>query len=234
MVCETSFNTCRDKLASSALLLLVYLLTLMKSAEELTEQSTFDKALRVQPARRSLGLQPTALFTHNNRLINCKLSRTGFFSVMLGISQHQYFRDIKWCCLQASACSGIESQKSTAVTLGSPRAVRGQNLKIRFLEVFPGPRKCTCKVSSTSAQRSRSFGVVVDTAWTDGHLTGFRNHLGRDYELNVCDSHAGKHVLHRYYPLHSLISATLRGWRRCFVADQLWFMTRIRQEEDSL
>jgi len=29
-----------------------------------------------------------------------------------------------------------------------------------------------------------------------------------------------------------LISATLRGWRRCFVADQLWFMTRIREEED--
>ena len=27
-----------------------------------------------------------------------------------------------------------------------------------------------------------------------------------------------------------LISATLRGWRRCFVADQLWFMTRIREK----
>ena len=24
----------------------------------------------------------------------------------------------------------------------------------------------------------------------------------------------------------------LCGWRRCFVADQLWFMTRIREEED--
>ena len=29
-----------------------------------------------------------------------------------------------------------------------------------------------------------------------------------------------------------LISATLCGWRRCFVADQLWFMTRIREVED--
>jgi len=29
-----------------------------------------------------------------------------------------------------------------------------------------------------------------------------------------------------------LISATLCGWRRCFVADQLWLMTRIREEED--
>jgi len=29
-----------------------------------------------------------------------------------------------------------------------------------------------------------------------------------------------------------LISATLCGWRRCFVADELWFMTRIREEED--
>jgi len=29
-----------------------------------------------------------------------------------------------------------------------------------------------------------------------------------------------------------LISATLCGWRCCFVADQLWFMTRIREEED--
>ena len=28
-----------------------------------------------------------------------------------------------------------------------------------------------------------------------------------------------------------LISATLCGWRRCFVADQLCFMTRIREEE---
>jgi len=29
-----------------------------------------------------------------------------------------------------------------------------------------------------------------------------------------------------------LISATLCGWRRCFMADQLWLMTRIREEED--
>ena len=27
------------------------------------------------------------------------------------------------------------------------------------------------------------------------------------------------------------ISATLCGWRRCFVADQLWYMTRIREED---
>jgi len=29
-----------------------------------------------------------------------------------------------------------------------------------------------------------------------------------------------------------LISDTLCGWRRCFVADQLWFITRIREEEE--
>ena len=29
-----------------------------------------------------------------------------------------------------------------------------------------------------------------------------------------------------------LISATLYGWRRCFVADQLWLMKRIREEEE--
>ena len=29
-----------------------------------------------------------------------------------------------------------------------------------------------------------------------------------------------------------LISATLCGWRCCFVADQLWLMTRIREEEE--
>jgi len=29
-----------------------------------------------------------------------------------------------------------------------------------------------------------------------------------------------------------LISATLCRWRRCFVADQLWFMTCIREEEE--
>ena len=29
-----------------------------------------------------------------------------------------------------------------------------------------------------------------------------------------------------------LILATLCGWRRCFVADQLWFMTSIREEEE--
>ena len=28
-----------------------------------------------------------------------------------------------------------------------------------------------------------------------------------------------------------LISATLCGWRRCFVTDQLWFMTRIQEED---
>jgi len=27
-----------------------------------------------------------------------------------------------------------------------------------------------------------------------------------------------------------LTSATLCGWRRCFVAEQLWFMTRIREK----
>jgi len=31
-----------------------------------------------------------------------------------------------------------------------------------------------------------------------------------------------------------LISATLCRWRRCFVADQLWFMTRIREEEEEV
>jgi len=30
------------------------------------------------------------------------------------------------------------------------------------------------------------------------------------------------------------ISVTLCGWRRCFVADQLWLMTCIREEEDWL
>ena len=29
-----------------------------------------------------------------------------------------------------------------------------------------------------------------------------------------------------------LISATLCGWRRCFMADQLWLMKRIREEEE--
>ena len=29
-----------------------------------------------------------------------------------------------------------------------------------------------------------------------------------------------------------LISATLCGWRRCFVVDQLWFIQRIREEEE--
>ena len=28
-----------------------------------------------------------------------------------------------------------------------------------------------------------------------------------------------------------LILATICGWRRCFVADQLWFLTRIREED---
>ena len=31
-----------------------------------------------------------------------------------------------------------------------------------------------------------------------------------------------------------LISATLCGRRRCFVADQWWFMTRIREEEEAI
>jgi len=34
--------------------------------------------------------------------------------------------------------------------------------------------------------------------------------------------------------LWRLISATLCGWGRCFVADQLWLRTRIREEEDLL
>ena len=29
-----------------------------------------------------------------------------------------------------------------------------------------------------------------------------------------------------------LISATICGWRHCFMVDQLWFMTRIREEEE--
>ena len=31
-----------------------------------------------------------------------------------------------------------------------------------------------------------------------------------------------------------LILATLCGWRRCLVADQFWFMTRIREEEEEV
>jgi len=31
-----------------------------------------------------------------------------------------------------------------------------------------------------------------------------------------------------------LISATLCGWRRCFVADQLWLMKRIREEKKKI
>ena len=34
-----------------------------------------------------------------------------------------------------------------------------------------------------------------------------------------------------WYVISAFISATLCGWRRCFVADQLWFMTHIREAE---
>ena len=38
-------------------------------------------------------------------------------------------------------------------------------------------------------------------------------------------------ILHLDKTEWRLISATLCGWRRCFVADQLWLMTRIREEK---
>jgi len=39
-------------------------------------------------------------------------------------------------------------------------------------------------------------------------------------------------ILSSYKTDWRLISATLCRWRRCFVADQLWFMTHIREEEE--
>jgi len=47
-------------------------------------------------------------------------------------------------------------------------------------------------------------------------------------------------IINYYYELllliiiinhQSIISATLCGWKCCFVADQLWFMTRTREED---
>jgi len=40
-------------------------------------------------------------------------------------------------------------------------------------------------------------------------------------------------ILSPYKTEWRLISATLCGRRRCFVADQLWFMTRIREDSDT-
>ena len=60
------------------------------------------------------------------------------------------------------------------------------------------PTKYTCQVSSTSAQRSRSHGILKMLSphgrtdrrtdeRTDRHLTGFTSHLGRDgaYDMMV-------------------------------------------------
>jgi len=67
----------------------------------------------------------------------------------------------------------------------------------------------------------------------------FRNYLKwrlTDTDLCPCgdpDDVSHCHILSPDKTEWWLISATLFGWRRCFVADQLCFMTRIREAEDS-
>jgi len=55
-----------------------------------------------------------------------------------------------------------------------------------------------------------------------------------DTDLCPCgETQTMSHVVECDKTEWQLISATLCGWRRCFVADQLWLMRRIREEDRS-
>jgi len=62
----------------------------------------------------------------------------------------------------------------------------------------------------------------------DPHLDPCQHHKVNNDDVSHC------RILSRDKTEWRLISAILCGWRRCFVVDQLWFMTRIREEEELL
>ena len=67
---------------------------------------------------------------------------------------------------------------------GVRRVAQGPKFKIPLPRGFvPRSKVSTCQVSSTSAYRSpslRALKMLTQHGWTDGHLTSFISHLGRD------------------------------------------------------
>ena len=80
----------------------------------------------------------------------------------------------------------------------------------------------------TQVHQQDSMRAVFFAMYTDGwtvHSTSAADRL-------LSKQGAFAILLRRLVCGWRLISATLCGWRRCFVADQLWFTTHIWEEED--
>jgi len=81
------------------------------------------------------------------------------------------------------------------------------------------------------------FSCLLDqfTANTEqGHCGACRRKWRlTDTDLCPCGETSHCRILSPDKTKWRLISATLCGWGCCFMADQLWFMKRVREEEDS-
>ena len=118
------------------------------------------------------------------------------------------------------------------------------------------PKKCSNTPGNVPLYRQAQQSPSMESNWQPGFdlprqqwslLNRFRTEQGhcgtcrrkwRLTDADVCPCGETQTMSHTHRILSPdktewrLISATLCGWRRCFMADQLWFMTCIREEEE--
>ena len=112
-----------------------------------------------------------------------------------------------WLSGNALASINVVALRQTRLVPGSTR-FRPPSATVVSAEPFshgPGTLRCLQKEMATYRHWSVSFGE-----------TQMMSHI-----VESCP-----HDKTEWW----LISATLCGWRRCFVDDQVWFMTRLREE----
>ena len=104
-----------------------------------------------------------------------------------------------------------------------------QNSKYAFDLCTKCHRNRTIFRCDMTISRQRISAILNFEGWIMGHLkspcrTSYRSSL----ETIALNSHC--RILSPDKTEWRLISATLCGWRRCFVADQFWLTTRIQEE----
>ena len=90
--------------------------------------------------------------------------------------------------------------------------------------------RMSCSVSDKHRTSWRKLELVFPTSWNMWNIRW----LIFSFAVVQCLQLLHCRILSPDKTEWQLISATLCGWRRCFLADQLWFMTRIREEQEDL
>ena len=119
---------------------------------------------------------------------------------------------VKFCCCHRTLLSSIEKWKELYPPIQSI-------LTVAFLQFLTSPFLPARCFHLFSHQLKFFWGGPLRTP---GHLPRLPHPLG-----------GPDRILSPVKTEWRLILATLCGWRRCFVADQLWLMKRIREEEEA-